>query len=248
MEENKDVNKIIGRNLSVLRKSKKMTQMEMAEKFNYSDKSISKWESGESLPSVEILYNIAKFYNVTLDDLVNENLSLTDTHEQTSKPKRIFPARLIITLLAVSAVWLLATVLFVCFKITMDINIPIIFLWAVPASCIVLIIFNSIWGRQYLLPIILSVLVWSTLVCFHIQLIQYQVWIIYILGVPLQVAIILWGALINKPRPKKEKVKKEKSKKDKKKNTDTVDNELNSDNLTQAENTENKENSSTNFD
>jgi len=55
MEEIKDFNKIIGHNLLKLRKNMKLTQMEVAEKFNYSDKSISKWEKGESLPSVDVL-------------------------------------------------------------------------------------------------------------------------------------------------------------------------------------------------
>ena len=62
-----DINLIIGKNLLELRKQAKLTQMELAEKFNYSDKSISKWEAGDSMPSIEILNNLAKFYNVTLD-------------------------------------------------------------------------------------------------------------------------------------------------------------------------------------
>lgn len=82
------------------------------------------------------------------------------------------------------------------------------FLWAIPISCVVLLIFNSIWGRSYLLFWILSVLIWSTLMCIHLQLIQYNIWIIYILGIPLQVAVILWAALLKKPRSNKRKKKK----------------------------------------
>ena len=66
------INVIIGKNLSNLRKQAKLTQLELAEKFNYSDKSISKWEAGDSMPSIEILNQLAKFYNVTLDYLVTE--------------------------------------------------------------------------------------------------------------------------------------------------------------------------------
>ncbi len=219
-----DINKIIGKNLLILRKNAKLTQMELAERFNYSDKTISKWESGESLPSIEILYELAKFYNTTLDALTVENDIIATTEKNKQKDK-MFPTKLIITLLAVSAVWLLATVLFVTFKIVYSHNYPLLFLWAVPISCIVLIIFNSIWGKYYYLFAILSVLIWSTLACIHLQLIQYNIWIIYILGIPLQVAIILWAALIKKPRNSKKKKKKQdvlnkeeikKSKKDKK--------------------------------
>lgn len=203
-----DINKIIGKNLMILRKNAKLTQMELADRFNYSDKTISKWESGESLPSVEILYELAQFYGTSLDALTQEN-DIIETSIETKQKDKMFPTKLIITLLAVSAVWLLATVLFVTFKIVYARNFPLLFLWAVPISCIVLIIFNSIWGKYYYLFAILSVLIWSTLTCIHLQLIQYNIWIIYILGIPLQVAIILWSALIKKPRNSQKKKKKQ---------------------------------------
>ena len=202
-----DINKIIGKNLLILRKNAKLTQMELADRFNYSDKTISKWESGESLPNIEILYELAQFYGTTLDALTQENDIVESTNNSKQKDK-MFPTKLIITLLAVSAIWLLATVLFVTFKIVYAKNFPLLFLWAVPISCIVLIIFNSIWGKYYYLFAILSVLIWSTLACVHLQLIQYNIWIIYILGIPLQVAIILWAALIKKPRNSKKKKRK----------------------------------------
>ncbi len=221
-----DINKIIGKNLMILRKNAKLTQMELADRFNYSDKTISKWESGESLPSVEILYELAQFYSTSLDALTQEN-DIIETSIETKQKDKMFPTKLIITLLAVSAVWLLATVLFVTFKIVYARNFPLLFLWAVPISCIVLIIFNSIWGKYYYLFAILSVLIWSCLACIHLQLIQYNIWIIYILGIPLQVAIILWAALIKKPRNCKKKKKKqdilikEEMKKNNKRHNDT---------------------------
>ena len=203
-----DINKIIGKNLLILRKNAKLTQMELAERFNYSDKTISKWESGESMPSIEILYELAKFYNTTLDALTVEGDILATAKSEPKPKNKLFPTRLIITLLAVSAVWLCATILFVCFKIIYETNYGMFFLWAIPISCVVLLIFNSIWGRSYLLFWILSVLIWSTLMCIHLQLIQYNIWIIYILGIPLQVAVILWAALLKKPHSNKRKKKK----------------------------------------
>ena len=61
----------IGKLIYNLRKNAKLTQIELAEKFNYSDKSISKWENGESLPSIDVLYQLASFYNTTLDGLTS---------------------------------------------------------------------------------------------------------------------------------------------------------------------------------
>lgn len=200
-----EINSKIGKNLLTLRKKAKLTQMELAEKFNYSDKSISKWENGESLPSIEVLNELAKFYGVSLDSLINSNEEFEEIKpekpQKQPKPK-MFPTKLIVTLLSVSAVWFLATLAFVLVKLFLNINYGICFLWAIPASCIVLIVFNSLWGHyRYFFPI-LTVLLWSLIMCLHLQIwpIGINIWPIYILGIPLQVTIILWGALVKKPK------------------------------------------------
>lgn len=209
MEENKDFNAVIGKNLLKLRKNMKLTQMEVAEKFNYSDKSISKWEKGESLPNIEVLCELAEFYGVTLDDLTkeNENLEILENKNQVKKEKkrtpRMFSTRLMVTLLGVGAVWLCATILFVVLKLCLNINCFMCFMWAGVASLIVLIVFNSIWGRmRYLFPI-LTVMLWLLLATIQLQLYlptKLNIWPIYFLGIPLQILIILWGALIKKPK------------------------------------------------
>ncbi len=195
-----EINKVIGKNLMMLRKEKKLTQFELAEKFNYSDKTISKWENGESLPSIETLYDLANFYGVTLNDLTNDGFSLTGKKRPKERDKML-PTKLIITLLAVSAVWLCATVVFVSLKIALGINYGLVFVWAIPVSCIVLLIFNSVWGNRNLLFPILSALIWTTLVSVHIPLSAYNDWIamIYFIGIPLQIAVILWGCINRKP-------------------------------------------------
>jgi len=201
-----EINKIIGKNLMSLRKNMKLTQLEFAEKFNYSDKSISKWETGESLPSIDVLYQIANFYGVTLDDLVKPEL----TNEPIKKvqKQKMFSTKLMVTLLSSSAVWLIATLVFVMLKIFADINYGLSFLWAVPVTCVVLIVFNAIWGHWRYFFIIVSVLLWSVLAGVHVQvfLVSINIWPIYIIGIPLQIAIILWGAMMKKP--KKEKITK----------------------------------------
>ena len=112
-----EISKIIGKNLLILRKNAKLTQAEFAEKFNYSDKSISKWEAGESLPNIEVLHEVASFYGVTLDSLTKEENVLEKKTKAKQKKQRMFPAKLIITLLSCCAVWIVATSLFVTFKI-----------------------------------------------------------------------------------------------------------------------------------
>ena len=65
-------NNSVAKNLVMYRKNKNLTQMELAEKINYSDKVISKWERGESLPGIEALKNLADFYEITVDDLISK--------------------------------------------------------------------------------------------------------------------------------------------------------------------------------
>lgn len=207
--QEKDINEVVGQNLLLLRKNSKLTQLELAEKFNYSDKSISKWEKGESLPSIEVLKQLANFYSVSLDDLTSEffDINTESKSEQVEERKkektpRMFSTKIMITLLGIAAVWLVATILFVIFKLTLGTNYFTCFIWAIPASFIVATVFNGVWGRmRYLFPI-LTGLLWSLLVALHIQilLIGFNIWPIYILGCPLQLLIILWGALVKKPK------------------------------------------------
>lgn len=220
MEEKKDFSTIIGQNLQQLRKNKKMTQLELAEKFNYSDKSISKWEKGESLPGVEVLCELAEFYGVSLDYLTHVNNGENfpkpqkDKKENKVKIPRMFPAHLVITLLSVAAVWFLGTILFVMLKIFASTNYYMAFMWAGVGSCIVLIIFNGIWGKmRYLFPV-LTVLLWLALASLHIEIFTttgINIWPVYFLGIPLQVLIILWGALIKKPRGYYKQLKEQKA-------------------------------------
>lgn len=217
MEENKDINAIIGKNLLKLRKNKKLTQMELAEKFNYSDKSISKWEKGESMPSVDVLCELANFYGVTLDDLTSENQNpptVEKTKTKKERTPRMFSTKLMVALLSVGAVWLCATILFVMLKLMADTNYYMSFMWAGVLSFIVLIVFNGIWGKmRYLFPL-LTLLLWLLLASLQIQIYLptgYNIWPIYFLGIPLQVLIILWGALIKKPKGYYKKIKENKT-------------------------------------
>ena len=105
---------ILSQNLISLRKSRKLTQLELAEKLNYSDKTISKWENGDAVPDLETLVAIAKFYGVTLDALINEEAKAL-TQENVRENRQINRNKLVITLLATTGVWLLAILLFINF-------------------------------------------------------------------------------------------------------------------------------------
>ena len=57
-------------NLIQLRKLNHMSQEELAEKIGVSRQTLSKWETGESLPDIEKCKMLAELFGVTLDDLV----------------------------------------------------------------------------------------------------------------------------------------------------------------------------------
>lgn len=99
---------IIAQNIAELRRNNNMTQLELAEKLNYSDKAISKWERGESLPDVAVLKNIADIFLVSVDYLLEQ------THKKIAPPSARTTARKrrrgVITWLGVLLVWMVATI------------------------------------------------------------------------------------------------------------------------------------------
>ena len=60
----------IGANIAERRKAAGMTQAGLAEKINYSDKAVSKWERGESVPDVLTMMQLAQLFGVTVNDLL----------------------------------------------------------------------------------------------------------------------------------------------------------------------------------
>ena len=84
-----DLKVIVGRNLAALRKRRKLTQLELAEQMNYSDKAVSKWEQGATLPDLETLKQLCDFYGVTLDYLVDKD-NILNPQLDTSKEKIVF--------------------------------------------------------------------------------------------------------------------------------------------------------------
>ena len=186
---------ILAKNLLELRKAAALTQMELAEKLNYSDKSVSKWEHGDAVPDIEVLAGIAAFYGVTVDWLITEHKNVSPPLSEEKKERHLRGNKLIITLLAMSAVWIVSTIIYVQLLILADINYWCVFVWSVPASCVVLTVFNAIWGKRRFSAICVSVLVWSLIAGLYLQLLKYNVWTVFFIGIPLQISVILWSRL-----------------------------------------------------
>lgn len=195
-----DLKTVIASNIQSLRKAYPLTQAELAEKLNYSDKAVSKWERGESIPDVSVLCDIAALFGVTLDYLVSD-------HKGEPEVKAVKPInarnRLIITLLSIALVWLLATVGIICVSLCVD-NFR--YTWVILAgaailSLIVGLVFNSIWGIKVLTYIIITMIMWGIITVLYFVLFP-DFPLFFVIGAPGQAIIILW-ALLNFKKKKK---------------------------------------------
>lgn len=203
MEEMK---RIIARNISTLRKRNGMTQLDLAEKLNYSDKAISKWERGDSIPDVTVLKTIADLFGVTVDYLITaehqEPISITDTEDALSEGKHSRPFRVhaVITGMSVMLVWLIATFLFFVFAYALPDSLfgqLMPFVWAIPVTAVVWLVLNSIWFNRRRNYLIISLLMWSVLLALYLTLLVCgkNLWLIFLLGIPGQAIIFLWSGM-----------------------------------------------------
>jgi transcriptional regulator with XRE-family HTH domain len=190
MEELKNV---IADNLIYLRKANKLTQLELAEKLNYSDKAISKWERGESLPDIVILKQLSDMYGVNVDYILTEHTEEDKSNYHMPKPE--MNNKLIITLLACVSVWILASILYINFKIVFDHYFWMIWIWGLPTTALVLTVFSSIWGKKSMIIASVSVLIWTLILACYLQLLKYNIWMLFILGIPAQIATALCGKI-----------------------------------------------------
>ncbi len=174
---------IIAENILKHRKLSKLTQAELGEKLNFSDKSVSKWEKGESLPDIVTLKKMCDIFNITLNDLTSK-----------TSPKQIMrksSKHLLITLLSAGLVWLVATTVFV-FLLLFTPNTPKIwlcFIYAVPVTAIVMLVFSCLWAKNIWQFLASTLLIWTSLIslCLTIN----NIWYILLIGVPLEILLML---------------------------------------------------------
>lgn len=193
-----DIKAIIAKNITALRQNHKMTQIELAEKLNYSDKAVSKWERGESVPDISVLKQIADLFGVTVDYLLQESHE-AEAVQQASDVAAPAGQRnqKVITVLSVLLVWLVATMCFIALDIVwpQTAATSLSFLYGVPVSMIVWLVFNSIWFNRRRNYLIISLLMWSTLACIFLTLLAagLPIWKFFLLGIPGQIAIYVWS-------------------------------------------------------
>ena len=186
LQDEQTLRRTVAKNIAAYRKFHKDTQLDLARKLNYSDKSVSKWERGEGLPDVYILAQIAQLYGVTVSNLIGEE----------EPPKKANPHfHIYVLLLSVALVFVLAAILFTAFTIA-AVPFPswLFFLYAVPVSSIVCIVFTSLWWGILMQTLSITALIWSAGACIYlsIPIPIPNLSLIFVVCAAVQVLITLW--------------------------------------------------------
>ena len=192
---------IIAENISVLRKAAKLTQAELAEKLNYSDKAVSKWERGESIPDVIVLAELATLFSVTVDYFLH-------AHQEDEK-KPVIEAdkkrtRLAIALTSCVSPYAVSVLLFFIFNEVYSSPgwLWKLFILPLPIVSGLSIVFSSIWSHNKLFVLAsVSALLWTILLSIYVFVFHVSSsWLLFVIGAPLQIIILFWTHVVHKKR------------------------------------------------
>lgn len=200
----------IGRNIAAHRKRCGLTQAELAQRLNYSDKAVSKWERGESAPDVVTLVSLAKRFQISLSELVSDPNALPENTGNVQKTmgkvveralKRKADKKIILGLSSL-LVWFVALLIFVIVT-SLELSYGwLAFLFAIPADAIVMLSLRSAWHDFRWNRFLISTIMWGSLLCIFtiLSIFIKCYWLIFLLGIPGQIAILLWFRLFRTPR------------------------------------------------
>lgn len=196
----------IGTNIALQRKRLGLTQLGLAEKLNYSDKAVSKWERGESVPDILTLMQLAEQFEIPISQLLEDpnalpgnpgklEKAMTQVSEKALNRKA---NKTVILGLSSTLVWFVALFIFVVIS---SFDLPgswIAFFYAVPVNAIVLLSLRSAWRDYRWNRVLISIIVWGFLASIYTTLLmflRFNMWRIFLLGIPGEVATSLWFRL-----------------------------------------------------
>lgn len=179
-----EIKQNFSQNLIKLRKSKNLTQLQLAEKLNYSDKAISKWEVGSVLPDVETLSHIAEFFGLTVNDLIYK--------KKESILRYITQNHLFTTLSSIGLLWFLSTIVYFVISISTDLTkVWLTFIITIPFTFVLLLIFSSLWFKKIWVYLSLSGLLWGIIISIYLSVYNFSLWFLFIIGLAGQISIFL---------------------------------------------------------
>lgn len=192
-----ELKETIAKNLTELRTHAHLTQLQLAEMLNYSDKAVSKWERGEAIPDIRVLIKLAEIYNIKVDDIISSAATQKIVKPKLDTGKK----RLLIILLSLGLVWFVATGIFmVFFFIPLTENYAWLTFICAPFACaIIATVFSVKWGNRITNTITCSLIVWTAAVIFNVFVNVFsdfdKMYFLYIVAGAFEVLIILWFTL-----------------------------------------------------
>lgn len=190
-----ELKEIISKNLVELRTKARLTQLQLAEMLNYSDKAVSKWERGEAIPDLRVLIQLTEIYGISLDDLVRDN----GVAPHIEPARKIKGKRVFITVLSAVLVWFIATGIFVAlyFIPPTQAYAYLVFVAAPLPTAIVLTVFSCRWGNRVTHALSTSLILWACVVIFQVYVTTFashftQIYYLYIVAAVFELLIVLW--------------------------------------------------------
>lgn len=180
-----DLKVITATNITALRTQTGMTQLELAEQLNYSDKSVSKWERAEAIPDAYVLKQMSEIFGVSVDYLLS-------AHDGTPPAPEEKPAvsNRVITTIAIVGIWTAALLAFIVCWLTGHL-VWLIFAYAVPVSLITLLVLHSVWEAGRYNYWIIAALILSLIAVVYLTLWEHNWWQLFLLAIPAEIVVFL---------------------------------------------------------
>ena len=187
---------LLAKNLAYYRKASGLTQLELADKFNYSDKSVSKWERGEGFPDIFVLKSLADFYGITVDDFYQSEHKAVKV-SQNKKRKQTY-----LKLLSIGINWLVTVLTFFLLNTLLSRFAPdapfeswLTFIYGTLTTGIILLVWEFIYHNRFLRMIAASIIIWTaalSLFLTFLVVMNLPLPLLFIVAIPLEVLEIIW--------------------------------------------------------
>lgn len=187
---------LLAKNLAYYRKASGLTQLELADKFNYSDKSVSKWERGEGFPDIFVLKSLADFYGITVDDFYQSEHKAVKV-SQNKKRKQTY-----LKLLSIGINWLVTVITFFLLNTLLSRFAPdapfeswLTFIYGTLTTGIILLVWEFIYHNRFLRMIAASIIIWTaalSLFLTFLVVMNLPLPLLFIVAIPLEVLEIIW--------------------------------------------------------
>lgn len=120
----------VGNFIAEQRKLRSMTQKQLAEKLNVTDKAVSRWETGKGYPDIETIEELAKIFNITINDILSGKINEPEEKEKAAEENIIDALREILRVKKKGIIRTAVTALVFCFIIT--IIVPALYFTLIP--------------------------------------------------------------------------------------------------------------------